>query len=147
VSPRPKGNNDAVIKACAAIGELAPTNATEAMLATQMIAAHDAALMFLNRATLEGQVFEAIDANVSRATRLMRLFSDQVEAMQKLKGQTVQQKVIVQHVHVNEGGQAIVGTVDARGRSGKVGCCQEIAIHPMSSVVEGCAMAIHLAIL
>jgi hypothetical protein len=121
VSPRPNGADDAIVKAYAATGELAPQNATEAMLATQMIAAHDAALMFLNRATLDGQAFEAIDANVARATRLMRLFSDQVEVMQKLKGQTVQQKVIVQHVHVNEGGQAIVGAVDARGRSGKVG--------------------------
>ena len=79
----------------------------------QMIAANDASLMFLRRATLNDQHHEAIDANVHRATRLMRLFTEQLEAMQKLKGKTSQQKVVVEHVHVHEGGQAIVGAVTA----------------------------------
>jgi len=47
----------------------------------------------------------------------MRLFNEQLEAMQKLKGKAGQQKVTVEHVHVHEGGQAIVGAVSA----GKVG--------------------------
>jgi hypothetical protein len=38
--------------------------------------------------------------------------------MAKLKGKTRQQKVIVEHVHVHHGGQAIVGTVTAAGRTG-----------------------------
>ena len=63
-----------------------PSNATEAMLATQMIAAHDAALMFLMRATLENQTIDGCDANVLRATRPMRLFTEQLQAMRKLKG-------------------------------------------------------------
>jgi hypothetical protein len=44
------------------------------MLATQMIAAHEAALMFLSRATAVDQHPDNIDANVLRTTRLMRLF-------------------------------------------------------------------------
>jgi hypothetical protein len=113
--PRPKDVDERLTKAFAAIAELAPQNATEAMLATQMVAANDAALMFLSQATLETQSFEARDANVLRAARLMRIFSEQVEVMQKLKGRTSQQRVIVEHVHINEGGQAIVGTVATRG--------------------------------
>ena len=84
------------------------------MLATQMIATNEAALLFLSRATLREQTFEGVDANVLRATRLMRVFTEQIEAMQKLKGKTRQQKVTVEHVHVHEGGQAIVGVVTPR---------------------------------
>src|SRR5450631_434882 len=115
VQPKAQGTHDHLVKAFAAIAEMAPQSATEAMLGTQMIAANDAALMFLNRATLENQTFEGTDANVLRATRLMRVFSEQLEAMQKLRGKAGQQRVTVEHVHVHNGGQAIVGTVAARG--------------------------------
>ena len=90
---------------------VAPQNATEAMLAVQMIAANDAALLFLRRATADGQTVEGSDGNVLRATRLMRLFTEQLAAMAKLKGKTGQQKVVVEHVHVHSGGQAVVGAV------------------------------------
>jgi len=46
-----------------------------------------------------------------KATRLMRLFIEQLAAMAKLKGKTGQQKVVVEHVHVHSGGQAVVGAV------------------------------------
>ena len=112
---------DDLIKAIAAIGEMEPQNLPEAMLATQMIAANDAALMFLSRATIENQYPEAIDTNVLRATRLMRIFREQLEAMQKLKGKSGQQSVRVEHVHVHDGGQAIVGTVTSSGTGRGVG--------------------------
>ena len=41
---------------------------------------------------------------------------EQLEAMAKLKGTAGRQKMIVEHVHVHAGGQAIVGPV-ARGNS------------------------------
>ena len=41
----------------------------------------------------------------------MRLFTEQVEAMSKLKGKSGQQRVVVEHVTVAAGGQAIVGAV------------------------------------
>lgn len=107
-------NNADGQKAVAALDlvmELAPANATEALLAVQMLGVHEAALLFLQRATLDGQTFEGNDANVFRATRLMRLFNEQVELMAKLKGKTSQQKVTVEHVHVHQGGQAIVGAI------------------------------------
>jgi hypothetical protein len=93
--------------------ELKPANVMEAMLSVQMVGVHDAALMFLRRATIEGQTFEGCDADALRATRLLRLFNEQLEAMAKLKGKARQQKVTVEHVHVYQGGQAIVGAVNA----------------------------------
>jgi hypothetical protein len=59
VCPRPR-DGDHLTKAISMIREMAPQNVTEAMLAVQMIATNDAALMFLGRATTEG---------ASRATR------------------------------------------------------------------------------
>ena len=62
---------------------------------------------------LEGQTADGKTANVNRAVRLMQLFLPQTEAFQKLGGKSVQQKVMVEHAHVHEGGQAIVGAVAA----------------------------------
>lgn len=111
--------NIAVNDALTVIEELGPRNTLEAMLAVQMISAHDAALRFMHRATRENQDPEIIDLNVVRATKLMRLFAEQLDAMQKLKGTAGQQKVTVEHVHVHEGGQAIVGAVSASTKPGE----------------------------
>jgi hypothetical protein len=77
--------------------------------------------LFLKQATLEGQTFKGAEATALRATRLMRLFTEQLDAMAKLKGNTGRQKVTVEHVHVHKGGQAIVGTVAATGPRPGVG--------------------------
>jgi hypothetical protein len=98
-----------------ALREMDPKNATEALWAVQMFGVHNAAMVFLKRATLEGQTFEGADATALRAVRLMRLFTEQLDAMGKLKGKKGRQKVTVEHVHVHKGGQAIVGTVAATG--------------------------------
>ncbi len=107
-------------RALEALRELEPRNATEAMLVIQMIAVHNAAVNFMIDATPRNQTSEAKDANVLRATRLMRLFNEQLEAMARLKGKAGQQKVTVEHVHVNAGGHAIVGEVTT-GKDGSEG--------------------------
>ena len=102
--------------------KLQPTTATEAMLAVQMVGTHRVAMRFLALATAEGQTGLGADANVLRATRLMRLFNEQIETMSKLKGKGGQQRVVVEHVTV-AGGQAIVGAVmlggGGKGSSGR----------------------------
>jgi hypothetical protein len=108
----------AIVAGVAAMAEMGPRTGIEGMLAVQMIAAHNAALMFLNRATIKEQLPDAIDSNVTRASRLMRVFAEQIEALQKLKGKTGQQRVTVKHVHVHDGGRAIVGAVNANPGGG-----------------------------
>lgn len=89
---------------------IAPQNTTEALLAVQMIGCHNAATEYMRRAiALEST--GGIDANVNRAVKLMRTFTAQVEALQKLRGKG-QQTVRVEHVNVHAGGQAIVGHVE-----------------------------------
>jgi hypothetical protein len=106
-----KGTVERFAQAIAMLGEMHPKNAQEAMLAVQMTAVHETALVLLKRATLPGQTFEATDANVVRATRLMRVFNEQLGLLAKLQGRTGQQKVVVEHVNVEPGGNAIVGPV------------------------------------
>ena len=49
------------------------------------------------------------------ATKMLRTFISQVETLKRYRGGG-EQKMIVEHVHVNEGGQAVVGTVNTGGR-------------------------------
>lgn len=100
------------------IEQIKPEGALQSMLAVQMIGVHNTAIKFLMKASDANQTFEGTDANVQRATRLMRLFNDQLQALASLRGQTGQQKVTVEHVHVYEGGQAIVGNVTPGGLNG-----------------------------
>ncbi len=87
-----------------------PRDELEAMLAVQMIGVHNLAMAFMGNAILPGQTFEGSDANVARATKLLRTFTAQMEALNRHRGGG-QQKVTVEHVHVSEGGQAIVGVI------------------------------------
>lgn len=107
--------NSLLVKATAMVAELQPTTATEALLAAQMVGAQRIAMAFLHRAMLNGQTVDGVDRNINRAVRLMRIFSEQVETMAKLKGKGGQQRVVVEHVTVAAGGQAIVGTVSPGG--------------------------------
>lgn len=110
----------------AMVREMKPESAMEAHLAVQMIGVHNAAIIFMNNVTLAGQPYAGSDANLARATSLMRLHSELAETMLKLKGKTGQQKVTVEHVHVHEGGQAIVGAVSsAKADQGEGGASEK----------------------
>ena len=100
------------------MAELEPATATELLLAAQMVGEQRAAMDFLERASRSGLTPESIDLNLNRATKLMRLFNEQTETMTKLKGKSGQQRVVVEHVTVAAGGQAIVGNVVRGGTPG-----------------------------
>lgn len=109
-------------RAHAAIAGVNPGNEIEAMLAVQMVGAHNMAMEFSRRAMHQQQCSEGVDVNVARATQFMKIFLDQVGCLQKLKGQGPQQKVTVEHVHVHSGGQAVVGAVTPGGRGRGESC-------------------------
>ena len=108
-------DRDKQIKATAAalIG-IAPNDEIEGMLAAQLIAAHNAAMECYRRAMLTEQTFEGRRENLSQANKLSRSCAVLVEALNRHRGKG-QQKVTVEHVTVNAGGQAIVGSVRAPG--------------------------------
>src|SRR4051795_1437909 len=55
-----------------------------------------------------------IAIKASAASRLLRAYTGQVEALRRLRNGG-SQYVRVEHVHVNEGGQAVIGNVKAPG--------------------------------
>lgn len=106
-------------RAIAMLDELAPTDGCEGMLAAQMVAVHVTAMQCFSRANLEGQTFEGRELNMKHGAKLSRIFAQQLQSLDKHR-RNGQQQVIVKHVHVNEGGQAIVGDVTTgRGLDGK----------------------------
>jgi len=101
-------------RAVALLAGIAPQDELESMLAVQMIAVHNAAMRTAKLAMLTGQTFEGKRANMNYAAKMMALFTSQMEALKKYRTGG-QQKVVVEHVNVNEGGQAIVGQVNTGG--------------------------------
>jgi hypothetical protein len=96
--------------ALTAVTGIGARDETEGMLATQMVATHLAAIRALRRLRGSDTVAQQ-DTNGNLAVKLLRTYTLQLEALQRYRGKG-QQKVTVEHVHVNAGGQAIVGTVD-----------------------------------
>ncbi len=107
--------------AMALLNGIQPQDEIEGMLAVQMIAVHNLVMETMKRAMITGQTFEGTEANVNHATKMLRTFTAQIESLKRYRTGG-QQKVIVEHVYVNEGGQAIVGVVNrGEGNSGKSG--------------------------
>jgi hypothetical protein len=91
-----------------------PSDPIEGMMAAQLFACHAASMECYRRAMLPEQTAEGRQMNLTQAAKLTRANAAQVEALAKHRGKG-QQKVTVEHVHVYQGGQAIVGNVDPRG--------------------------------
>jgi hypothetical protein len=94
----------------AALVGIAPKDEFEAMMAAQLLAAHNAAMECYRRAMIGEQTFEGRRENLAQASKLSRTFAAVLEALNRHRGKG-QQKVTVEHVHVYKGGQAIVGAV------------------------------------
>jgi hypothetical protein len=98
----------------AALVGIRPRDELEGMLASQLIAAHNAAMECYRRAMLSGQTLDGRRENLTQANKLSRTYTSLLEALNRHRGKG-QQKVTVEHVHVHEGGQAIVGHVEQKG--------------------------------
>ncbi len=107
-------------QAAALLAGIQPRDELESMLATQMIACHNAAMDCVKQAMIKGQTRESRQASLNNGAKLMQVFTHQMETLRKRRTGG-QQKMVVEHVHVNEGGQAVVGTVNVGGASGKTG--------------------------
>jgi hypothetical protein len=99
--------------AFAALIGIKPADEIEGMLAAQMVATHNAAMGLLLRLK-SAETNRQQDSAGNLATKLLRAYAMQVEALQRYRGKG-QQKVTVEHVHVHSGGQAIVGAVQGGG--------------------------------
>jgi hypothetical protein len=83
--------------------------------AIQLIACHTVAMECYRRA-MNSQL-PARDYHLNQANKLSRTYATLLESLNKHRGKG-QQKVTVEHVHVHQGGQAIVGHVEHKGEGG-----------------------------
>lgn len=111
--------DDRVVDLVAAlVAELRPADAVEALLVAQMIGAHAGAMETMRRGLQHGVPVQTAQNYLSLAGKLMRTFTAQVEALNRGRGKGGVQRVVVERVNVEAGGQAIVGAVDAGGGRG-----------------------------
>jgi hypothetical protein len=94
---------------------IAPRDELEGMIAAQLVACHNASMECYRRAMIGEQTFEGRRENLNQANKLSRTYATLLESLNRHRGKG-QQKVTVEHVHVHEGGQAVVGIVDTPGR-------------------------------
>jgi hypothetical protein len=88
---------------------IGPQDEVEAMLATQMAAMHVATMTFARRLA-HVETIQQQDSAARAFTKLARTFTAQVDALKRYRTVS-EQKVTVERVTVNAGGQAIVGHV------------------------------------
>ena len=93
------------------VKSIAPKDEIEAMLATQMAAVHMASMTFARRLAHVDNIPQQESAS-NAFNKLTRTFAVQMEALKRYRTGG-EQKVTVQHVTVNDGGQAIVGPITA----------------------------------
>jgi hypothetical protein len=99
--------------AVAIINSIDPQNELEAMLGAQMVAVHNAS-MTMARRLAHVDTLQQQDSAERALNKLTRTYAMQLQALRKYRSGGKQQ-VTVKHVHVNEGGQAIVGNVGTGG--------------------------------
>ena len=89
----------------------------------------------LRRAALERRTFAGRDVNLKHAAKLPAIYTSQMDALNKHRGKG-QQKVTVEHVHIESGTQAIIGNVLAGDKA---------AVHEQPVIRRGPAWVRHLA--
>ena len=99
----------------AVVKGIEPQDQIETMLAAQMAAVHSAVMTFTRRLA-RVETLAQQDSAERTLNKLARTYAAQMEALKRYRTGG-EQKVTVEHVTVNEGGQAIVGNVTG-GRGG-----------------------------
>ena len=99
--------------ALAMIEAAAPKDELEGALAVQMACTHTAAMVVLARLGSGGGTERRVTALGSTAARLLRTYSTQVETLRRLR-HGGDQHVRVEHIHINQGAQAVIGNVRTR---------------------------------
>ena len=99
------------------VKSIEPRDEMESMLACQMAAIHDATMNMAG--SLKRAEYVSTRSEAERSlNRLSRTFSMQMETLKKYRDDRTQ-KILVQHVNVEPGGQAVVGDIHQRGPGSK----------------------------
>jgi hypothetical protein len=84
--------------AAAALAGIAPRDEIEGMLGAQLVAAHNAALECFRRAMIDEQTFQGRSEALTQANKLVRSFATLVETLNRHRGKSSQQKIVIEHI-------------------------------------------------
>jgi hypothetical protein len=93
--------------AAQALADVSPQDITEARFCMQEMALYTQGMAYLYRAE-NCNMLNQCDFYMKNAIKLLRLHNETIEARSKYK-RNGEQRVVVQHIQVNDGGKAIVG--------------------------------------
>jgi peptidyl-tRNA hydrolase len=105
-----------ILDAMDSLRAIEPRDNFERMLGAQMVACHHAAMECFRLAMNPNQTFSGRDMSLKHAVKLMAAHARHLETLNKHRGKG-QQRVIVEHVNVEAGGQAIVGNVESGAKT------------------------------
>lgn len=126
VSPGGAIDNTKLNAGMALVAAVAPQNELEAALAVQMAATHSMSLEMLRRASTASHV-DGLREYGNLATKLQRTFTAQIKTLADWRRGGVQE---VRHVHVYEGGQAVVAETVLVGGQTEKGANNAYEQHP-----------------
>ena len=118
----------------AVVEGIAPRDQVETMLAMQMAATHLASMTFARRLA-NVETIQQQDSAANAFNKLQRTFTTQMQALKNYRS-TGQQKVTVEHVTVQSGGQAIVGNVSHGNTKSDAGQTPSVALQALSPPAE-----------
>jgi len=97
----------------AAVSEINPKDPVESMLAAQMVSCHIQVMRLLEKVSSKDLTADLTDRYLRLADRLARTYTRQVEVLSSYRRKG-SQKMTVEHITINDGGQAIVGNIEDR---------------------------------
>lgn len=100
-----------------ALADCASKDSTEAKLCAQSTALYAQGMQYISKAE-NASLMCHVEFYMKFAIKLLRLHNETIEALSKYR-RGGEQRVVVQHVQVNDGGQAIVGSVLNGGGANK----------------------------
>ena len=108
-----------IAAARAIINNLNPQDGIEAILASQIPAVYFASMECLNKASWADCTIENRVSYLNTASKLSRTLSELTKAFDHHRGKSVsEQKITVQHIHINNGAQAVIGNVNSPTEGG-----------------------------
>lgn len=114
--PKDKNTGSNINIMLQSLADSAPKDATEAKLCLQSTVLYAQGLTFLYKAEHCTRI-DYTEVYMKNAIKLLRLHNETIEALGKYR-RGGEQKIVIQHVQVNNGGQAIVGNVHNGGGGG-----------------------------
>jgi hypothetical protein len=109
--------NDVAAMALDASETIQASNSLEKMLAHQLAACHDGAMRYVSKGNLEQDPVHSVRM-LNLAVRLMETYQKGLLTLKRLRG-SGEQRIVIQHVDVREGGQAVISQSTPRGGSRK----------------------------